>query len=781
MNRRAVYFAVGLVSASVLIFQLALTRIFSATLYYHFAFMAISLALFGSGAGGVAVYLLSRKLEKRETGWWLTWLSILFSAAIIFSLMVQLRTRLPLDMKSVLYGKLLMVYLAAALPLFFAGALIALAVTRFARDIASLYLYDLGGAAVGCLLLIPLLNAAGAVNTVLVTATMASLAAVIFAWWATGRIARIAAVVAAIAVSAVLLVNLRTDALEFRYFKSGEETNLLFAKWNSLSRVSVSGNLEARHLHMAIDSNAATFIYKDAGIREKWPTMAGDITALAYHLKRDGQVLIIGSGGGSDVINARIAGQKEITAVEINPLIARDVMSGEPFRSYAGNLFQQPDVRLFVDEGRSFIRTSPKQYDVIQASMVDTWAATAAGAFALAENNIYTVEAFQDYRKHLAPDGILSMTRWYFEPPDQMARLVTLALEMMRREGVANPAEHFVLIKGTAGPDAGPEERVPATFLMKKSPFTPEEVAALESAAARDRFRILYTPRTRPQNIFTALLMAPDPAVLWNQWPTNITPVFDNNPFFFNNLRPSKIRWIISGPEEWRVTNLGTLVLFWLILISTGLVLLFILLPLAVARGGAMSGDTSGKLSLLSYFLCLGAGFIIVEVTLIQKFVLFLGHPVYALAVVLFSLLLFSGIGSLLTNRFSDARRAIPKAGLGVVLMVLVAVGVYSPIFYWLVALPQLARNLIAIVLIAPMGLLMGMPMPLGIRVLAAEKPEIIPWAWGVNGAASVTGSILALALAILTGFNQALSLGAFLYLIAILAMNRSRGRGHNE
>src|SRR5262249_15850563 len=249
----------------------------------------------------------------------------------------------------------------------------------------------------------------------------------------------------------------------------------------------------------------------------------------------------------------------------------------------------------------------------------------------------------------------------------------------------------------------------------------------------------------------------------------------DNNPFFFNSIRLAQLRNVLEGSYEWQKTNLGTFILFGLLAITSVLVILFIIAPLVLIRGGEFKTRTRSKLSFLFYFGCLGAGFIVVEVAMIQKFILFLGHPVYSLAVVLFSVLAFSALGSSLTGRIaqSNLRRAAVK--LLAVLIAVVALYVFGlpPIFYGLVGLPHTARIVIAVVLMAPLATLMGMPMPIGIRLLAEHAPEIIPWAWGINGATSVMGSVGALVIAILTGFNQALLAGALLYLSAMFFITR--------
>lgn len=776
MNRRPVFAGVFLVTLSVLMMELAVTRLFSATMYYHYAFLAISLALFGSAASGVFIYLVQRRLPAERTGVWLGVASVLMALSIPLALYVILGERLSSDpSRSGEYLRLFRIYAATALPFFFGGCAVTLAITRYAHDIARLYLYDLAGAAAGCLLLIPVLNALGAINTILLVAAVAAGAGVVFCSATAGSRAVLAVcLTCAVGFSAVVVYNERTGRIDVHHAKGWEDDDVVFSKWNSFSRITVSGDAEADpHLTIRIDSDAGTHITRDASDLDKQERHRNDIETLGYHLAPHARALIVGPGGGNDVMVARLFGPKEVTAVEVNPIIARDVMESEPFRSYSGRLFDQPGVRLVVDEGRSFIRGSSEKYDVIQATMVDTWAATAAGAFALTENNLYTVEAFKEYADHLTDDGILTMTRWYFEPPDQLLRLVSLTRAMMQERDIDDAPNHIMVVAGV--PQSG--NPVPATFLFKKSRFTPEDVSRIEAIAAKTGLQILYTPATRPANAFTTLIEAPDPAAVWNNYPNNIAPPRDNNPFFFNTIRPGKILEGISGLEESRKNNLGTFVLFALLLITGGLVLVFILGPLFIARRRDLATSTGRKVGHLLYFACLGAGFIIVEVAMIQKFILFLGHPVYALAVILFSLLLFSGLGSGLSGRFAatDLHRPLRRVLVALVALVVVYIALLPAVFYNLVQLPLPARIAIAVVLMAPLAVMMGMPMPTGIRILSASTPEMIPWAWGVNGATSVMGSVAALVIAVLAGFNQALLIGASLYLLAIVFIGRGR------
>jgi predicted membrane-bound spermidine synthase len=775
MSRGRAFLGVSLVSACVLMLQLALTRLFSATMYYHFAFMAISLALLGSAASGVAVYLLGPRADVLRPGRFLSLASLFFALSTVLALIVILANPLlPGEPGSTTLLRLASIYGASAVPFFFAGGAVTLAIRNFAAEMSRLYLYDLGGAAAGGLLFIPLLDSLGGVNTLLAISVGAAAAAALFeSGGAGGRIYRGLLGLAGLALVGLLVHNLATARLDVRRAKGlPEAENVIFAKWNSFSRVTVWGNLEEASVLIMIDADAGTLILKDAGEPRRHRYLADRVESLAYHLKPGADALIMGPGGGIDVATARLFWAHAVTAVEVNPIVARDIMSAEPFRSYAGDVYRQPRVRLVVDEARSFLRRAPARYDVIQATMVDTWAATAAGAFALTENNLYTVEAFKDYAEHLSRDGLLSVTRWHLDPPDQLLRLTTLTRAMMSELGLGDPPRHVVIVRGT--PEAG-GGRAPATFLFKKSLFTDGEVRTIETLAARNDFRILYTPLTRPPNDFTRLLEAEDPAVVWRSLPSDVAPTRDNSPFFFQTVRAAHLGEALRAQGEWRKTNLGTLVLFGLLGLTTALTLLFILGPLALARGRVLTTHPGAKLSRLGYFTCLGTGFILVEVALVQKCILFLGHPVYALTVVLFSLLAWSALGSWLSGRIRPEQLRPRLLGIlgGTGLLIAAAAVGLSPVFYALVHLDRALRIAVTVALLAPLGIAMGMPLPTGVRILAREAPEIIPWAWGVNGAASVMGSVAALVVALLAGFDQALLLGAAFYLLAILGIRR--------
>ena len=753
------------VSLATLMLELTLTRLFSATMFYHFAFLAISLALFGSGASGVFLYLARPRLDGERTARLMAVACSLFAASTVLALVVILGH--PLSPFSPGLGILLSlawIYGAAALPFFFAGCVITLAIAAWTREINRVYLFDLAGAAMGCLLLVPALGTLGAIDTVLLVALLAALAG----WLLSAERFTLALV----ALAAVLLAWNRTSPfIELREAKGLSEDPVVFSRWNSFSRVTVTSTPDPDRLLLYIDADAATIIHKDASDLQRHAAERDRIESLAYQARHRDKVLIIGPGAGVDVIVARLHGARDVTAVEVNPLVARGVMSSEPFRSFSGRVYEQPGVRLVVDEGRSFLRRSDERYDLVLGTMVDTWAATAAGAFALTENNLYTREAFRDYLARLAPGGVLSLTRWYQTPPDQLLRILSLGRVVLAERGVRDPGRHFIVVRGK---QEGGQPLATATVLLKAEPFTDDEVAGAEAFAERSGFEVLYTPRTRPDNDLARLVEAPDPEAFWDAFSSDVSPPTDNRPFFFQSARPSQVfsrRW---SRGEWRRTNLGTLVLFGVVGISALVVALFILGPLLLARRRVAA--VRGRLPFLLYFAALGAGFIVVEVVLVQKCVLFLGHPVYALTVVLFAVLLWSGIGSWLAGRVrdEDAPRALRRMLLAVAGLVVVAAFGLAPIFYALVQLPAPVRILITVLSLAPLGLALGMPMPTGLRLLAGRAPELIAWAWGVNGAASVLGSVAAIALAMRWGFDVALLTAAALYLTAMLLAARA-------
>jgi len=741
-------------------------------MYYHFAFMAISLALFGSGASGVFVYLRADRFTEERAQRHMAISSMAMGVSIVGGLVALLNVGVGLLPSPRTYLTLAGLYLVCAAPFFFGGICLSLAMKHLASRSGKLYFFDLVGASCGCLLVIPALGLLGGPTAMLLVAALAAASAVAFSRGVSRRLTS-CAVGVVIAISALAATNQRFDLLTIVWVKGTREKPTLFTKWNSFSRVTVSGDPnDLKPLWITIDSDAASSILRYSNNPDAMEYVEEKVSALAYQIKSEPSVLVIGPGGGREVVTALESGSRNITAVEVNPIIVNDVMLAEPYRSFSGNLYARPEVKAIVDEGRSFVRGSSERFDIIQASLIDTWAANAAGAFALTENNLYTVEAFKQYSDHLTDDGILTMTRWLLDPPQQELRLVSLARELMDRERVPRPERHLCVFKGQ-----GRGERIETSFLFKKSEFTDDEIRKLEAHAAETGCEVLYTPLTRPANVFTELATTGNREAFYARYPINVRPTFDDSPFFFYHLAVEDIPKAFRLTNESQKTNMGVFVLFSLMIITAILVLVFILGPLAIARRRSLYISSRTTVGRLIYFGGLGVGFIVIEMAMIQRFILFLGRPVYALAVVLFSLLLFSGVGSLLSSKVADTRleKTAAKVLMAIAGITLAYVALLPAVYDGFGGHALVWRVFVSVVLLLPLALLLGMPMPLGIRMLSLRAPELVPWAWGINGSASVMGSVAAVIIAMHWGFGAALVVGALAYLCSTVLVGFDR------
>jgi hypothetical protein len=399
-------------------------------------------------------------------------------------------------------------------------------------------------------------------------------------------------------------------------------------------------------------------------------------------------------------------------------------------------------------------------------TLVDTWASTAAGAFALSENSLYTVEAFSEYFEHLKPEGIIAVTRWEFRQPREALRVVSVAIEALHRLGVSNPARNFIVVsEGDLD-----EDGIPVAVLAKKSAFTPEEQQAFSQHLARFPALVaLYTPWGGQRNSFSELIASNNSDAFARGYPYNVSPVYDNAPFFFFTLKLSQIlnQESVQQGIDWKV-NLGVAVLGVVFIMSVAAVAFFLVIPLVL--GG--KGQQQRVLPLL-YFIAVGLAYILVEIAFIQRFVLFLGHPTYALTVVVFLLLLSSGAGSLFSRDLLKANH--PRLALVLIVLALsLYVGLLPRVLNALVGLPFLAKLMMSGLLLAPLGFVMGMPFPTGLRMLSSppdQRASVVEWAWAMNAGASVLGSVLAIVIAIQFGLTVTLTCGAVAYLLALTLM----------
>ena len=778
---------VALVSATLLMIELALTRIFSVVMYYHFAFLAISIALFGLSASGVFAYLGRTWLNRRDLRSLLSAAALLYAVTTIVALFFLVRLRVGLNYSPENLRLMLTIYTLAALPFFTGGLIITLAISRQPSRVNAVYAADLTGAAGGCLILIPLLNRLGAPGVVLTAAVMAIAAAVLFATHANRlRIAAIGAALIALPLAGQLSHLATFDVVDTKGHRSDR---VLFAKWNSFSRIGVyerthgDWSLSPNYRgplpdtrYMDIDSAASTPILGLKPDLSNVQYLKYELTALAYQLKSSDSTpggftaLVIGPGGGRDLVSALVFGARHVDGVEINPIIANDVMRGQ-FREFSGGIYTHPRVRIVVDDGRSFVRRTPDKYDVIQASLVDTWAATAAGAYTLTENTLYTVEAFDDYLDHLTDDGVLTMTRWVFDG----LRLISLAQAAVEKRGWSL-SDRIAIVR---------YQRV-ATFLFKRTPFTERELATLHDTSARLGFEVLYAPSdedTKPiedEDVdgtstadYARLVRASDPREFYARFPSDIRPTTDDRPFFFHTTKLENQFSVAFGRSM--LFGNGLSALLTLLGISAALVALFVLGPLVIAGRGAER--PRGWFAWLVYFGALGAGFMLIEVAILQRFVLLLGHPVYSLTVTLFSLLLGTGLGAAWSRRFDQ--QSLGRTGaialVTVAAIAVAVIAVVTPLINWAVPFTRATRMAIAVATLVPVGLALGIPMPTGIRLLSSRAPDMVAWAWGMNGALSVLGATLAIFIAMNWGFQATLLAASVTYMIGLGAFLRAR------
>ena len=755
--------AVALISGAQLLLELVLTRVFSVTLYYHFAFLVVSLALFGIGVAGVAVTVLGWGLRVDRIPRTMAWCCLGFALATVLALAVVVSTRLPAGGGWKVLASLAWLYLVAALPFVFGGACLAMAMTGWADRAGRVYFWDLGGAAAGCLATIPLLDLLGGLTAVLVAGALGATAALLLV----GRRRLLLAVTVVVVAAAWLLVVLDAGLGLFKVpsVKAIDEKRVLFARWNSHSRITVMPG-EKDFLWMNIDSDAATRIFTASawqdGRRDNLRFSETRLASLVYELGFPGPALIIGPGGGADIIAAHQKGVRSIVGVEINDIIVDDVMLGR-FADYAGHPYEQEGIRVLIGEGRSTIRRSRERFAYIQATLVDTWAATSAGAFTLSENTLYTVEAFSEFISHLRPQGVLSMTRWLRQPPREFVRLAAIGVAALYRLGLQQLSRHFFVAA---------DARM-ASLLLKATPFSDNELQLLRTACRRDGLRVLFDPATPPRDLLGKVITTHPPATAWADYPLDISPPGDDRPFFFYTVKPADFPALLLGRQRGPIQQAVEL-LADLLLVVAVFVLLFFLVPLALGRLAAFREHGRRGLLALAYFACLGMAFIALEMAWMQHFILFLGHPVYALSLVLFVLLLSTGVGSRLSERTSS-ERIMASLGRTVAALVLVA-SAYAlflgNLFRALVGWPLASRLLVSGLLLVLPGLLMGRMMPLGVRLLHRQSATaLVPWAWGINGAASVFGSVGAVALSLNMGYRFTQFSAATIYLLGLLLL----------
>ncbi len=748
--------AVGLVAGSTLALQVLLTRVFSAVLYYHFGFMAISLALLGVGAGAILIYIKpgwfdADPLERTLARW-----SVLYAVLLVIgvALLVRLNYTLGDQINTKFVFNLAAACVLAALPFLAAGVVISLAVRGYARSIGRVYAFDLGGAAIGAAVVVPLMWVFDAPTLLVALGVVAALAALLFSL---GHPAEQRLAGGALA-GAVLLVVLAGTTSAFYLHPFGQSPAA--ERWTPLARV--FGYLPAPQLRngdVVYDRNFGEIIpYKRGTPLPDWRPLQEGPQTIGYSLTPRGDALVIGGGGGRDILTALTSGMRRVDVVELNRGI-RNVVDHD-LRSFSGGPYSLPHVHTHIGDGRSAVAESDRKFNQIQIGYVDTFSPSGAQAFALTENNLYTTDAFKLYFDHLKPGGVLNLARPVKHNGEEALRATVLTLQALKDYGIKNPERNVVVILANyTTPFRGFEY---GTVLAKLTPFTPTELAHIARLAKTRSTGIAYAPNGPWIREWAQLHNASSPQDFCGNYKLDVCAPTDDEPFFFNMKRLGDIGGA-STAGSLGVPDPVLVLLITLGILSVLAALAFVIPLAVVAREGRPT------LSSLVFFAAIGLGFLLLEVALIQRFVLFLGFPTYALSVVLFALLLFTGLGSYLSSRIEGNPRRTVIGALSVA-CVLIAASAYGlqPLLRGLIEAPFALRVLLTIALLAPLGVTLGMAMPIGLVRMEGLYPGGVPWAWGINGISSVVASVLAIFVAIEFGFAITTLVGLLFYLTAL-------------
>ncbi len=791
--------SIALVSAAALGYEVLLMRLFSIIQWHHFAYMIISLALLGYGASGTFISIARPWLLRRYAPAYCSNLAMFGLSAVLCFLLAQ---RLPFNPEEILWDwrqplYLAQLYLLLAVPFFFAANAIALALSQHTRAIAQLYAADLLGAGLGSLLVIGLLFALFPQAALQAIGAIGLLAALVAARELC--LSRRWQFAASAGIAVLLLLPASLLELQISPYKSLPQTlritgtQVIAQHTSPLGLLSVveSNTVPLRHapglslyadspipqqLGVFTDADGMTAIDYNPG-QERLDYLDQLTSALPYYLAEPRRVLVLGAGGGSGIRQALNHNVPHVEGVELNPQMA--ALLQRDYADWSGQLYSREGVQLHIADARGFIKRSRHDYDLIQISLLDAWGASGAGLYSLNENYLYTVEALQDYLARLAPGGYLAISRWIKLPPRDTLKLFATALRALKAGGASDPAAQLVLIRSWQT----------STLLIKQGTFTPAELDALRSFCQARAFDPAWYPgmpateanrvnRLEAPYFFTAasILAGPEPeaADFMDRYKFDITPATDDRPYFFHFFKWRVLPEILAlrGAGGLPLLEAGYLVLVATLLQALLLSLVLILLPLAVLqRRVTNTAADASRGRMAGYFSAIGLAFLFIEIAFMQKFVLFLHHPLYAVATVLAAFLVFAGLGSAWTARLPRDGKVAARAVLYAALLIAVLGVAYTlllgSLFDQLVHLGLTARIAITTLLIAPLAFCMGMPFPLGLSQVGMKAPEFIPWAWGINGCASVLSAVTATLLAIQFGFTAVVLAALLLYLLA--------------
>ncbi len=852
--------AVAMISASALAYEILLMRLFSIIQWHHFAYMIISLALLGYGVSGVFLALNRDRLAQHfPTAIMTNMLLFSLSAPACFLLTQQI----PFNPAEMLWTpvqllNLCSIYLILALPFFFAANVVGLSLYHYKNRVSSIYAADLSGAgigSVGVILLLSFLFPEKILTALMLSGLFATLLVSSYTFQAPKHWA-IASVIIGLA---VIFIPSGWIALKVTPYKSLNQllqvpgTKIIDRYSSPLGLIDVvkSEITPLRHapglslnasaeppeqLAVFTDADNMTAITRYNGKPETLGYLDQTTSALPYHLKQLSDILILGAGTGSDVLQANYHAIKHIDAVELNPQVIDLVQ--RKYAGFAGYIYSGAHVDVHIDEARGYLAATGKTYDLVNISLLDAFGASAAGLYSMAENYLYTEQAIQEYLRHVSPDGYLSITRWIKIPPRDEAKLLATVVNALKKvnlrnntvdlsstkpspegegwvttawmqeveqrmeqlprgnqnkeESLFSPPHPGLLPEGEGANTVQPDQQIimirgwqTSTLIIKNGVVSADEIKRLKQFCNERSFDLVYYPGiSEPEvNRFNVqqqpYLYEAAVALLGNQsqafidaYKFNIEPATDDRPYLFHFFKwrtlPEIVSLLATGGSF--LLESGYLLLITALVQAMLASLLLIALPLWLwkSRLGIEPGSGS-HLQMLVYFFCLGLAFLFIEIAFIQKFILILHHPLYAITVVLSTFLLSAGAGSYFSTNLSSGPEKsafmLPMAAIGL-LSIGYSLG-FEAIAESLLKTGNLSRYLFSIVLIAPLGFFMGMPFPMALAKISQTAPALIPWAWGINGCASVISAILATLIAMQFGFTVLIFLAVVLYGVA--------------
>ncbi len=793
--------AIIVISAGTLVYVILLTRLFSIIQWHHFAYMMISLAMLGYGISGTLLTLMRKHLlPNYGVAFGLCAAAFGISAIGAFLLAQQLPFN-PLELfwnaRQPLY--LLLIYLLLSVPIIFSASCIGLTFVRYGSAAHKVYSFDLFGAASGCLLALLLLILLPPMAVLRAVSLLGLAAAALVFWHFKLHVRLMLSLLAIIAMTVTMFIPSSWMQLRMSPYKSLSQTlqvpgaRVVEERSGQLGLHTVVESLQIpfRHapglslnavqepppqLGIFTDGDSFSAITHFDGRLEPLSYLDQTTSALPYHLLQQPHVLVLGAGGGSGLLQAIVHHARQIEAVDIDAAMV-DLVQNR-FSSFSGDLYKRPEVMIHVADARSFVERSDARYDLIQVEMMDAFSATSSGIYGLSESYLYTVEGLQSYLRHLKPGGILALTRWITLPPRDILKLTATVIAAQERDGVSFPGQRLALIRGWQT----------GTLLVKNGEFTSGEIAEIHAFSKARSFDVEWLPglKREESNYYNVLnqpyfydgikaLVGTQKQDFIERYKFDIRPSTDDRPYFFHFFRWQTLPEILNLHAR---GGLSLLELGYPILITTLLQAILasaalILLPLWLGlRGESDMRAASGKLATFSYFTLIGFAYMFIEISFIQKFTLYLGHPLYAVAGVLCTILLFAGLGSRSAPFILEWLRAkginyLYILSAGIALTVILNLLVIPLLMSAGIGLPAIMRVLVMIALIAPLAFLMGMPFPIGMAILDTKAPALLPWAWGVNACATVVGAALSALLALHVGFTGVAMLAVLLYLFA--------------